>query len=128
MGGMMLLQVKKRITSAKPVKAFKVVALKEGTLWTGPWLLEQVKPDEWVTATDIVPGFQTDIGYHCFKSLRMADKALYFMARRGLLSQHGYPHYVIPVYLRGDVAFGTYYESFKGVKGSEMLIKEKHLP
>jgi hypothetical protein len=58
----------------------------------------------------------------------MADRGLYYMARRGLLSHKGYAHHVVPVYLRGDVAFGTYYDSFKGVKGSEMLVKEKHLP
>jgi hypothetical protein len=125
----MLLEVKKRITTTKLVKAFKVIAIKEGVVYTGPFLLEQVQPDEWVTAKQADDFYMNyDIGYHCFKSRRMADRALYFMARRGLLSYKGYPHHIVPVYLRGDVAFGTYYDSFKGVKGSEMLVKEKHLP
>jgi hypothetical protein len=127
----MILQTKKQIYANKPVKAFKVVCVVENKYFTGPFGLEQTQPDEWVTAS--VPRsrylyLRNDVGYHAFKSLAMANRGLHYMARHGLLSWRGYPHYVVPVYLRGTVSFGTYYGKFKGVKGTEMLIKSKHLP
>jgi len=151
----MILQIKKQIQTSKPVKAFKVVCLVETKYFTGPFRIEQVQPDEWVMASDRTAdsGFcailstasspslgyyafkslshnrvSPNVGYHAFKSLAMANRGVTHMARRGLLSWKGYVHCVVPVYLRGEVSFGTYYEKFKGVKGSQMLIKSKHLP
>jgi hypothetical protein len=58
----------------------------------------------------------------------MANRGLTYAAHHGMLSTAGNHHHIVPVYLRGDVTFGKYYGKYKGVKGSEMLIKRKHLP
>jgi hypothetical protein len=133
----MQLTLKKQITTLKPVKAWKVIVWNGSTWFTGPWQPESIRQNEWVSATNRNdyghPPFRTltppaQVGYHAYKSYAMGLKGLHYQAATGRLSRNGDLHYVIPVYLRGEVAFGNYYGRFKGVSGSEILIKSKHMP
>ena len=121
----MHLITRKSISTTKPVKAWKIITqLNDGVWITGYALNIPLIDGMWMKRA-----FTSSPGFHAFKSRQGATRSLYCLVRAGVVKN---PAYVVPCYLRGNVEFGVYQlittQTAKGIRGSELLIKTKHLP
>jgi hypothetical protein len=117
----MQMQTRKRITTTKPVKAWKIITNVSPNWWnTGYWVGARLLVGGWMSSPVNTPGF------HAFKSRQAATNGLYEAVKDGIVKN---PAYVVPCYLKGTVEFGIYkLNGLKAVRGSHMLIKTKHMP
>lgn len=122
----MILLVRKHIDTIKPVKAWKIITqYEDGTWLTGYFRDAPLFAGSWMKKV-----YNFGPGFHAFKSRHGATNALHVLVRGGFVHN---PAYVVPCYLRGSVEFGAYSYgntnlNIKGIRGSELLVKDKHIP